>query len=111
MREVRVSGGYNDPLITDVGDLGEDLDAVTAKGMLWPESATSWPAQADAGWQPAELEDNGDGTAAVSQLVSAVPAAGEHCHWWLQLQVGALRLLLRVRDPEDPERPWHIWVH
>lgn len=59
---------------------------------------------------PLELEDNGGGTAAVSQLVTSSTDAG-HYHWWLQLAVGPLVLLLCVRDPEDPEQPWHIWVH
>lgn len=109
MREVRVSGGYNDPLITDVGNLGTDLEAVVAKGVLVPEGGT-WPAQADASWQPLVVEDNGDTTAAVSWLITAAQPSG-HFHWFVQLQVGALLLLLRVRDPEDPEQPWHIWVH
>lgn len=104
-----MSGGYNDPLITDVGDLGEDLVGVVAKGVLVAEGAP-WPAQSDASWQPMVVEANGDGTAAVSWLITAAQASG-HFHWWVQLQVGALLLLLRVRDPDDPELPWHIWVH
>lgn len=104
-----MSGGYNDPLVTDVGALGEDLEAVTAKGVLVLEGAP-WPAENDASWQAVELEPNGDGSAAVSQLVTAAQDHG-HFHWWLQLRVGALVLLLRVRDPEDPEQPWLIYVH
>ena len=106
MREVRVTGGYNDPLITDVGGL--DLTGVVAKGALVTEG-DPWPAANAAAWVPLELEDNG-GTAVVSQLVTSSQAVG-HFHWWLQLTVGPLVLLLCVRDPEDPDRPWHIWVH
>lgn len=104
-----MSGGYNDPLITDVGDLGANLAGVVAKGALVTEG-DPWPAQNAAAWQVLELEDNGDGTAAVSQLVTSSTDAG-HYHWWLQLTVGPLVLLLCVRDPDDPDLPWHIWVH
>lgn len=110
MREVRLAGGYADVLDTELGDvLGRDLTGATVKAMLWPEGDT-YPTAGEVGWQTPTAElGAGGGTVAMS--VSGAVAG--HFHWWLKLTVPGLPapVLLRVRDPDDPNLPWHIWVH
>lgn len=108
MLDVPLSGGFNYPLVTDLEDTLAGLEDATVKGALVLEGGT-WPPANDAAWLPCTV-DATPTAAVVSQVIPAGHDLG-HFHWWLWVQDGPLSVLLRVRDPEDPEQPWHIYVH
>lgn len=111
MRELRLAGAYDDVLDTELGDvLGRDLTGSDVRCILWPEG-NEYPPAGDAGWQTPTAE-LGLGGGPVAWAVGAGQTAG-HFHWWLKLTVSGLTrpVILRVRDPDNPELPWHIYVH
>lgn len=109
MIEIRLTGGYNDALTTDVVDLfGRDLTEATVRSALWPEGQ-DWPPAGSPAWSTPDAELGVTG-GTVSALVPTSQAAG-HFYWWLHVTLGALSVVFPVRDPDDPEHPWHIWVH
>lgn len=108
MLDVPLAGGFNYPLATDLEDTLGTLEGATVKGALVAEGGT-WPPADDAAWLACTVDATA-GQAVVSQVIPSGHALG-HFHWWLWVVSGSLSVLLRVRDPEDPDQPWHIWVH
>lgn len=108
MLDVPLSGGFNYPLVTDLEDTLAGLEGATVKGALVAEGAT-WPPANDPAWLPCTVSAAAD-TAVVSQVVPSGHDLG-HFHWWLWVVSGSLSIVVQVRDPDDPDQPWLIWVH
>lgn len=106
LEEIRTTGGFNATLVTYLQDQLGDLAGATVKAALVPEGAT-WPASSSPLWKPCTVTVT-DGVARVAQVVSTPEG---HCHWWLWVQDGAANAVVLVMDPDDTERPWHIYAH
>lgn len=109
MFDARITGGFNDTLVTALTDELAGLETAIIKGALVLEG-DQWPGSSSPAWEPVNVTDAGPGAVTVSQLVDAGTDAG-HYHWWLWVQVGGLSAVVQVADPDQPELPWHIYVH
>lgn len=108
LEELRLTGGFNSTLVTYLQDDLGDLDGAVVKAALVPEG-DSWPASGSALWKVCTVSV-ADNVATVSQQLTDAQAPG-HYHWWLWVQDGAANTVVLVMDPDEPDRPWHIWVH
>lgn len=108
LEELRLTGGFNATLVTYLQDDLGDLEAAVVKAALVSEGDT-WPASGSALWKVCNVTVAA-GVATVSQQLTDLQAAG-HYHWWLWVQDGAANVVVLVMDPDELEKPWHIWVH